>query len=81
VENARYVNHCLDELKSNHRQVVYLTFFEGRSYPEIANILQIPAGTVKTRMMHAKKQLMNCLTRLTNRGRVEEILGKKGLMV
>ncbi len=65
VEDSRQVEHCMNTLKNNHRQVVYLTFFEGLSYPDIANILDIPAGTVKTRMMHAKQQLMQCLSRLT----------------
>jgi len=64
ARNARHVRRCLDELKSGHRQVVYLTFFEGMPYPEIATVLDIPAGTVKTRMMHAKKLLQGCLGRL-----------------
>lgn len=76
VENSRYVRRCMDELKSGHRQVVYLTFFEGYAYPEIAEVLQIPAGTVKTRMMHAKKLLMSCLTRLAGKGLVNGILAK-----
>lgn len=62
-ENAGHVRTCLDELKPGHRQVVHLTFFEGFSYPEIAQTLQIPDGTVKTRMLNAKKLLMACLSR------------------
>lgn len=63
AENGRYVKTCLGELANGHRQVVYLTFYEGHSYPEIAAILEIPEGTVKTRMMSAKKQLLACLGR------------------
>ena len=55
---------CLDRLKDGHRQVVYLTFFEELSYPQIAEIMAIPHGTVKTRMLHAKQQLLQCLRRL-----------------
>ncbi|WP_101759119.1 RNA polymerase sigma factor [Oceanicoccus sp. KOV_DT_Chl] len=71
VEDASKVESCMNQLKNAHRQVVYLTFFEGLAYPEIANILDIPAGTVKTRMMHAKKLLMNCLSRLAGGGDME----------
>jgi len=65
AENSQHVKQCMTELKDGHRQVVYLTFFQGLSYPDIASILSVPAGTVKTRMMHAKQQLMTCITRLT----------------
>lgn len=68
VENAKYIKQCMNNLNNSHRQVVYLTFFEGLSYPDIAGIMGIPAGTVKTRMMHAKKNLLNCLTRLFGNG-------------
>ncbi len=61
VENSGYVRQCLDRLSDAHRQVVYLTFFEELSYPEIAEVLSVPAGTIKTRMMHAKKSLLRCI--------------------
>jgi len=64
AENAVNVKHCMGKLSDSHRQVVYLTFFEGLSYTDISGVLEIPSGTVKTRMLHAKKQLMNCLSRL-----------------
>ena len=64
VENSRQVRVCMDELPGAQRHVVYLTFFEDLSYPEIARILEIPEGTVKTRMFHARKLLYRCLERL-----------------
>ena len=71
LENARAgaedkdrIKRCIGELKHGHQQVVHLTFFEGLAYSEIAKVLDVPAGTVKTRMMHAKDKLMNCLSRL-----------------
>jgi RNA polymerase sigma-70 factor (ECF subfamily) len=70
AEDKVRIKRCMSELKQGHQQVVHLTFFEGLGYPEIANILEIPAGTVKTRMMHAKNQLMNCLSRIVGRGAV-----------
>ena len=51
------VRRALKALSDAHRQVVHLAFFEDLSYPEIARLLGIPEGTVKTRMFHAKKAL------------------------
>jgi len=52
------ISQALDTLSSDHRAVIELTFFEGLSYPEIAEIMDCPTNTVKTRAYHAKKQLM-----------------------
>jgi len=43
------------------REIVFLAFYEGLSYPEIATLLDIPAGTVKSRMFHAKGKLAEAL--------------------
>ncbi len=61
AQDARYVKQCMDDLPDAQRQVVYLTFYEDLSYPEIARVLEIPEGTVKTRMFHARKALARCL--------------------
>ena len=37
--------------------VLYLVAVEGRSYQEAADILDIPAGTVMSRLARARKQL------------------------
>lgn len=55
------VRAALATLSENHREVVHLAFFEDRSYGEIAEIVGIPEGTVKTRMFHAKKALQRSL--------------------
>jgi len=44
-------------LSSEHRAVVELCYFEGRSCAEIAAIMQCPVNTVKTRMFHARRRL------------------------
>jgi len=44
-------------LTPEQRAVAKLTFEFGYSYPEIAEILQIPVNTVKTRMFHARKAM------------------------
>ncbi len=52
---------ALDRLSPEHRDVVELTFFHECSYQEIAEIVNCPTNTVKTRMFHAKKQLQGFL--------------------
>lgn len=61
AQDATMVKHCMDRLSEAHREVVHLTFFEDMSYPDIAKVVGCPPGTVKTRMMHAKKNLKRCL--------------------
>jgi len=53
---------AMESLSADHREVVYLTFYEGLAYGEIADILGIPPGTVKSRMFHARRKLAEALT-------------------
>ena len=55
------VAEALRELPEPQREVVFLTFYEGLSYGEIARILEIPEGTVKSRMFHAKRKMAEVL--------------------
>jgi RNA polymerase sigma-70 factor, ECF subfamily len=48
---------ALDELQDNYRQVVLLADVEGFAYREIAEILDIPVGTVMSRLHRARKRL------------------------
>ena len=44
-------------LSADHRAVVDLTYFHEMGYREIADILECPVDTVKTRMFHARRHL------------------------
>jgi len=48
--DARLVHGALEELPAEQRQVIELAYFGGFSHSEIADLLGIPAGTVKGRM-------------------------------
>ena len=48
---------ALDGLSIDHRTVVELTYFHGMGYREIAQIVDCPVDTVKTRMFHARRRL------------------------
>ena len=56
-ERQKAVRRSLRSLSDAHREVVHLAFYEDLSYSEIARILEIPEGMVKTRVFHAKKIL------------------------
>lgn len=47
----------LAQLPEQHRQVLSLYYLEGKSYDEVARILQLPMGTVKTWLNRGRKQL------------------------
>ena len=49
------------ELPPEQRATVALFYFEGLSVSETAIAMDIPAGTVKTRLMHARRKLRDTL--------------------
>ena len=51
------IDSALRALSADQRAAVELTYFHGFSYPEIAQIVDCPTDTVKTRMFHARKRL------------------------
>jgi RNA polymerase sigma-70 factor (ECF subfamily) len=52
---------AMDRLSSDHRVVVDLTYYHDAGYREIAEIMNCPVGTVKTRMFHARQKLKDLL--------------------
>lgn len=55
------VRNCLDELTGLQRQVVTMAYYQGHSYPQVAELLETPLGTVKTRMRDGLIRLRDCL--------------------
>ncbi len=51
------VREALVELPDPQRLALILSLYQGLSYAEIAAVLEIPAGTVKSRMFHALRRL------------------------
>jgi RNA polymerase sigma-70 factor (ECF subfamily) len=48
---------ALHELSEEMRSVIVLNIYQGLKYQEIADALEIPLGTVKTRMFYALRKL------------------------
>ncbi len=48
---------AIEQLSFNDRQIIMLQHFDNRSYDDIAEILDIPKGTVMSRLYYARKRL------------------------
>jgi len=58
---AKSTSQAIDQLSPDHKAVIELTFYQGLSYQEIAELMKSPVNTVKTRMFYAKEKLKNIL--------------------
>lgn len=57
------VQQALAELPEDYRMAIVLADLEGFSYKEIAEILEVPIGTVMSRLYRGRKQLEEALLR------------------
>ncbi|MBK8457279.1 MAG: sigma-70 family RNA polymerase sigma factor [Phyllobacteriaceae bacterium] len=55
------IRRLVDMLPTEHRVVIDLAYYHGRSVAEIGEVLAIPVATVKTRMFYARKKLGEAL--------------------
>jgi len=56
-EQRELVRACVDKLPEFLRQVVILAYYQGLKYREVAEILDVPVGTVKSRLHTALLKL------------------------
>ncbi|MCB9592317.1 MAG: RNA polymerase sigma factor [Sandaracinaceae bacterium] len=62
-ELAAALTRGLETLSVEHREVFVLCAVEERSSPEVAALLDLPEGTIRTRLFHARKRLRAFLER------------------
>jgi RNA polymerase sigma-70 factor (ECF subfamily) len=62
-QDAERIHQALDRLKAHHREILTLFFLEDLSHKQIAEVLNINAGTVKSRLFFAKQSLRTELER------------------
>src|SRR6266849_4988002 len=61
TESALWVRRALAKLDSTDREILLLREFEQLSYAEIADLLQLPLNTVRSRLFRARTALRNLL--------------------
>lgn len=61
-ELSRLVRDAISRLDENSREVLVLYEFEHMSYDEIAELLKLPPGTVKSRISRTREKLKNILS-------------------
>jgi RNA polymerase sigma-70 factor (ECF subfamily) len=55
------VRRCLGSLTDLQRESVNLAYYRGYTYAQVASLLGVPTGTIKTRMRDALVRLRDCL--------------------
>lgn len=56
-ESECHVKEAVNSLGAKHRSIILLRYYQDMSYEEIAAVLKINMGTVKSRLNEAKKKL------------------------
>jgi RNA polymerase sigma-70 factor (ECF subfamily) len=58
------IEQAIGRLRPEYRSCILLRHVEGRAYEEIAEILNLPLGTVKTYIHRARNELRHALAHL-----------------
>src|SRR5262245_8669510 len=61
ADKGRALRQCLEALPADQREIMDLVYYHERSIAEVATILGLPQGTVKTKMFNARKRLSELL--------------------
>jgi RNA polymerase sigma-70 factor (ECF subfamily) len=65
MEREQQLRSALGQLSDDHVRIVRLSFFEGRPHSDIAKLLDIPLGTVKSRVRLALNRLRELLGQIS----------------
>ncbi len=58
---ARQLAHCMETLEPAQRQAVALAYLRDQSHSEIALVLTVPLGTVKSWIRRGLQKLKSCI--------------------
>jgi len=67
AEQEKRVHDGLARLSSEHRSVLVLKDMEGMKYEEMAEVLEVPIGTIRSRLHRARLELREILLNQENR--------------
>ena len=62
-DKSAALRRCLEKLSVEHREIVDLVYYHEKSVEEVAQIVGVPAATVKTRLFYARQKLSEILKR------------------
>jgi RNA polymerase sigma-70 factor (ECF subfamily) len=65
---ADQVERAMSELSDDERRAIELAYFDGRTYREVARVLEQPEGTVKSRIRSGMRRLRDALADAGVRG-------------
>jgi RNA polymerase sigma factor (sigma-70 family) len=60
--DSETLRHALEQLPEEFREIIVMRELEGMGYKEIAEVAQVPIGTVMSRLARARKRLQRALT-------------------
>jgi RNA polymerase sigma-70 factor (ECF subfamily) len=61
TEEGKRLNSCLEQLKSQQRQVIALAYLKGLTHDELSTQTGTPLGTIKTWIRRGLEQLRGCM--------------------
>jgi RNA polymerase sigma-70 factor (ECF subfamily) len=61
TDRNEVLRRCLQKISAEHREVIDLVYYHEMSVEQVAEIIGIPANTVKTRVFHARRRLAELL--------------------
>ncbi len=67
LEISQIVREMINQLPADEKEVIILRDIEGYAYDEIAEMVSIPLGTVKSRLARARRLLRNALDPILRR--------------
>lgn len=71
-ERVRIIHAAINRLTFEHREIIVLKNFKGLSYREIAEVLDVPIGTVMSRLYYARRALRQIITEWESTGMPED---------
>ena len=64
AENAERIHAALDQLTTEHREVLVLRYVDDMNYEDIAQVVGCEVGTIRSRLYYAKRALREVLERM-----------------
>jgi len=62
IDRNAHLRSCIARMSREHREVIDLVYLHEKSVEEVAEIIQMPKNTVKTRTFYARKRLAQLLS-------------------